>query len=139
VDQHATDEKYNYETLQKTTVLNTQLLLTYVLFRQSYFLNHRDRPMNLDLPAADELVLVDNLDTFKLNGFDFVLDLEAEAGHRVKLKSYPYSRSTSFGPRDIEELIFLLRDHPGETFWCSRVRSMFASYIQNNNIFSFYF
>jgi DNA mismatch repair ATPase MutL len=27
IDQHASDEKYNYETLQQTTVINTQPLL----------------------------------------------------------------------------------------------------------------
>ncbi len=29
IDQHAADEKYNFETLQKTTIINTQPLLKY--------------------------------------------------------------------------------------------------------------
>lgn len=31
IDQHASDEKHNYETLQRTTVINTQPLIVYVL------------------------------------------------------------------------------------------------------------
>jgi DNA mismatch repair ATPase MutL len=31
IDQHASDEKYNYETLQQTTVINTQPLLRFSL------------------------------------------------------------------------------------------------------------
>jgi DNA mismatch repair protein PMS2 len=30
IDQHASDEKYNYETLQQTTVINTQPLIRLV-------------------------------------------------------------------------------------------------------------
>lgn len=34
VDQHATDEKYNFETLQRTTRVQSQRLIVYVLFKR---------------------------------------------------------------------------------------------------------
>lgn len=33
IDQHATDEKYNFETLQKTTKVQSQKLIVYVRIR----------------------------------------------------------------------------------------------------------
>lgn len=59
IDQHATDEKYNFETLQKTTKLQHQNLVV---------------PQNLELTAVNEMVLLDNLEVFKMNGFEFQID-----------------------------------------------------------------
>lgn len=46
---------------------------------------------------------------------------------RVKLVSLPTSKNWTFGPNDIEELIFMLSDSPGIMCRPSRVRQMFAS------------
>ncbi|KAK0147133.1 Mismatch repair endonuclease PMS2 [Merluccius polli] len=46
---------------------------------------------------------------------------------RVKLVSLPTSKNWTFGPADIEELIFMLSDSPGVMCRPSRVRHMFAS------------
>lgn len=46
---------------------------------------------------------------------------------RVKLVSLPTSKNWTFGPGDIEELIFMLSDSPGVMCRPSRVRQMFAS------------
>ena len=46
---------------------------------------------------------------------------------RVKLVSLPTSKNWTFGPADIEELIFMLSDSPGVMCRPSRVRQMFAS------------
>lgn len=46
---------------------------------------------------------------------------------RVKLISVPTSKNWTFGPGDIEELIFMLSDSPGVMCRPSRVRQMFAS------------
>lgn len=46
---------------------------------------------------------------------------------RVKLVSLPTSKNWTFGPADIEELIFMLTDSPGVMCRPSRVRQMFAS------------
>ncbi|XP_073399173.1 mismatch repair endonuclease PMS2 [Dendrobates tinctorius] len=112
VDQHATDEKYNFEMLQQNTVLQGQRLIM---------------PQKLNLTVVNETVLIDNLEIFKKNGFDFIYDEEAPVLERVKLISLPTSKNWTFGQQDIEELIFMLSDAPGVMCRPSRVRQMFAS------------
>lgn len=51
----------------------------------------------------------------------------AQVMERVKLVSLPTSKNWTFGPADIEELIFMLTDSPGVMCRPSRVRQMFAS------------
>lgn len=51
----------------------------------------------------------------------------AQVMERVKLVSLPTSKNWTFGPADIEELIFMLSDSPGVICRPSRVRQMFAS------------
>lgn len=51
----------------------------------------------------------------------------AQVMERVKLMSLPTSKNWTFGPADIEELIFMLSDGPGVMCRPSRVRQMFAS------------
>ncbi|KAL6475155.1 hypothetical protein MHYP_G00161950 [Metynnis hypsauchen] len=112
IDQHATDEKYNFEMLQQHTVLKGQRLIV---------------PQNLHLTAVSETILIENLEIFKKNGFDFLIDEDAPVMERVKLVSLPTSKNWTFGPADIEELIFMLSDSPGIMCRPSRVRQMFAS------------
>ncbi|XP_069342674.1 mismatch repair endonuclease PMS2 isoform X3 [Eulemur rufifrons] len=123
VDQHATDEKYNFEMLQQHTVLQGQRLIA---------------PQTLNLTAVNEAILIENLEIFRKNGFDFVIDesvmsfsqnfiLLAPVTERAKLISLPTSKNWTFGPQDIDELIFMLSDSPGVMCRPSRVRQMFAS------------
>uniref|UniRef100_A0A182WWZ3 MutL C-terminal dimerisation domain-containing protein n=1 Tax=Anopheles quadriannulatus TaxID=34691 RepID=A0A182WWZ3_ANOQN len=112
VDQHATDEKYNFEDLQRTTVLQNQRLVV---------------PQPLELTAVNEMVLIDNLDVFEMNGFKFEVDGAAPTTKKVRLMAKPYSRNWEFGKEDIDELIFMLQDAPSTVCRPSRVRAMFAS------------
>ncbi|MED6247469.1 hypothetical protein ATANTOWER_003138 [Ataeniobius toweri] len=112
IDQHATDEKYNFEMLQQHTVLQGQKLIV---------------PQPLHLTAVSENVLIENLEIFRRNGFEFLIDEDAQVMERVKLVSLPTSKNWTFGPADIEELIFMLSDSPGVMCHPSRVRQMFAS------------
>ncbi|NXP47114.1 PMS2 endonuclease, partial [Heliornis fulica] len=112
IDQHATDEKYNFEMLQQHTVLQGQKLIV---------------PQNLNLTAVNETVLIENLEIFRKNGFDFVINENAPVTQRVELISLPTSKNWTFGPQDIDELIFMLSDCPGVMCRPSRVRQMFAS------------
>lgn len=113
IDQHASDEKYNFETLQKTTVLQNQKLVI---------------PQRLDLSAPKEILLIDNLEVFKMNGFVFEIDEEAPHTKKVKLLTKPFSQNWQFGTEDIDEILFMLEDAPANSM-CrpSRVRAMFAS------------
>ncbi|XP_021110395.1 mismatch repair endonuclease PMS2 isoform X2 [Heterocephalus glaber] len=112
VDQHAADEKYNFEMLQQHTALQAQKLIA---------------PQTLNLTAINEAVLIENLEIFRKNGFDFVIDESAPVTKRAKLISLPTSKNWTFGPQDIDELIFMLSDSPGVMCRPSRVRQMFAS------------
>ncbi|XP_054722911.1 mismatch repair endonuclease PMS2-like [Uloborus diversus] len=112
VDQHATDEKYNYETLQKDTILETQKLLN---------------PQTLSLTAVSESILTEHLHVFEKNGFRFRIEEDAKVGDRVQLVSVPVSHNWSFGKEDVDELIFMLTDNPIKMVRPSRVNQMFAS------------
>merc|ERR1712192_145092 len=118
VDQHATDEKYNSETLQRTTHIRPQKMVV---------------AQGLELTAGDEATLIDHLEVFEKNGFKFEMDKDKEAlaGRRVKLVAVPTSKNWVFGKEDIDELIFMLSDAGGDlegaSIRPSRVRAMFAS------------
>ncbi|XP_065087794.1 mismatch repair endonuclease PMS2 [Ochlerotatus camptorhynchus] len=112
VDQHATDEKYNFEDLQRTTVLQNQKLVV---------------PQQLELTAVNEMILMDNLEIFEMNGFKFEIDGSAEPTKKIKLVAKPFSKNWEFGKEDIDELIFMLQDAPNTVCRPSRVRAMFAS------------
>ncbi|EIW78024.1 hypothetical protein CONPUDRAFT_61519 [Coniophora puteana RWD-64-598 SS2] len=114
VDQHAADEKYNFETLQQTTNIQSQKLF---------------RPQPLELTAADELLAMENIDVLRQNGFevDHIEDPEAASGSRLCLVAQPVSKSTVFDMRDLEEIIHLMQDRPkGTMVRCSKARAMFA-------------
>ncbi|KAI5999253.1 MutL C terminal dimerization domain-containing protein [Pisolithus albus] len=122
VDQHAADEKWNFESLQETTVIDSQRLF---------------RPQPLNLTAADELVALENLDVLKRNGFE-VGPVEVSAGidcdeeesspnARLHLIAQPVSKDTVFDMKDLEELVHLMQDRPkGTMVRCSKARAMFA-------------
>ncbi|PFX27938.1 mismatch repair endonuclease PMS2-like [Stylophora pistillata] len=112
IDQHASDEKYNFEDQQRNTIIRSQRLIV---------------PQKLELTASNEAILMDNVEIFRKNGFEFEIDENAEAMRKVKLISLPMSKNWTFGVEDIEELIFMLSDSPGVMCRPSRVRKMFAS------------
>jgi DNA mismatch repair protein PMS2 len=116
IDQHATDEKYNFETLQQTTVMQNQKCVM---------------PQSLQLTAVNELILMENLSVFEMNGFKFKIDEDADPTKKVKLVAKPLSQNWDFGKEDIDELIFMLQDAPPSTtetcYRPSRIRAMFAS------------
>ncbi|KAK4872638.1 hypothetical protein RN001_014667 [Aquatica leii] len=113
VDQHATDEKYNFEDLQLNTVIENQVLVN---------------PSSMELSAANEELLIDNLDTFQKNGFKFLIDSTAPATKKVKLSAIPISKNYIFGKDDIEEMLFMMQEEVNVTA-CrpTRIRAMFAS------------
>ncbi|PIN11318.1 hypothetical protein CDL12_16081 [Handroanthus impetiginosus] len=105
VDQHAADEKYNYERLSQTTVLNQQPLL---------------RPLRMELAPEEEIVISMHMDIFRKNGFALEEDMNAPPGRRFILKAVPFSKNITFGVADVKELISILSDSIGE---CSMIGS----------------
>ncbi|KAI2469943.1 DNA mismatch repair protein MutL [Annulohypoxylon bovei var. microspora] len=115
IDQHATDEKYNFERLQASTVVQSQRLV---------------QPKTLELTALEEEVIRENMPALEANGFAVSLDESGAApvGARCRLLSLPLSRETTFSLADLEELVSMLTDHASASAIPrpSRVRKMFA-------------
>ena len=73
----------------------------------------------------EESIILDNLPTFKQNGFDI---RPSETTHKPLLHSIPMSGNTIFSLSDLEELIHLvqLQPHSKNVVRCSKARAMFA-------------
>ncbi|KAI9880113.1 MAG: hypothetical protein M1830_005358 [Pleopsidium flavum] len=118
IDQHASDEKYNFERLQlETTVQNQRLVM----------------PRLLDLTAIEEEIIIENPAVLEKNGFLIEVDSSGDAavGKRCRLISLPMSREVVFNTRDLEELLALVAESPPSTTTFSiprpsKVRRMFA-------------
>ncbi|CAN4091435.1 unnamed protein product [Withania somnifera] len=109
VDQHAADEKYNFERL----------------------------PLTMELSPEEEIVISIHDDTFRRNGFLLEEDLCAPPGHRFKLKAVPFSKNTTFGIAelisvlaDCEEECSMMgtyRNDTADSLCPPRVHAMLAS------------
>ena len=103
IDQHAADEKYNYERLQRTVTLQNQRLV---------------RPKPLELTAIEEEIIMNHADALKANGFEIEVtsdlgdDDEINAGRRCRLITLPISGEKTFDLSDLEELLHLLSEAP---------------------------
>lgn len=115
IDQHASDEKYNFERLQAQTVVQSQRLV---------------RPKKLSLTAVEEEIVMEHKDVLEKNGFIVSIDEEAMVGERCRLVSLPLSDKTVFSISDLEELISILSTEQGVgkdyVPRPSKVRKMFA-------------
>lgn len=81
IDQHAADEKYNFEKLQRETRLHSQRLLL---------------AQRLELAPSDELVAREHAAWLRMNGFEIEVDEDAPPGSRIQLLSKPVSKDTVF-------------------------------------------
>uniref|UniRef100_F6XQD4 Mismatch repair endonuclease PMS2-like n=1 Tax=Ciona intestinalis TaxID=7719 RepID=F6XQD4_CIOIN len=115
IDQHASDEIYNYETLQATQTLQTQNLVV---------------PLKLQLTPAGKIVLIENLEIFRKNGFGFKIssdEVTPTPTATIHLTTIPTHNPHPLGPPDIDEMIFMLSDAPGVMCRPTRVRRIFAT------------
>ncbi|KAF2279193.1 DNA mismatch repair protein MutL [Westerdykella ornata] len=122
IDQHASDEKYNFERFSATTVLVSQRLV---------------HPHPLELTAMEEETILNNEHALTVNGFAVTVDTSGASpvGQRAKLVSLPMSEKVTFTPSDLEELLALLGEHSSSSLTCesryiprpSKVRKMLAS------------
>jgi DNA mismatch repair protein PMS2 len=99
IDQHASDEKYNFERLSATTTLISQRLV---------------HPHPLELTAVEEEIILANEHALTANGFMVETNTSdnLDSGHRAKLTSLPMSKEVTFTPTDLEELLALIFDNP---------------------------
>ncbi|KAH8698198.1 hypothetical protein GQ44DRAFT_733313 [Phaeosphaeriaceae sp. PMI808] len=114
IDQHASDEKYNFERLSSTTKLVSQRLV---------------HPHQLELTAVERELILANQYALNLNGFAVEINTNEDT-HTTQLTSLPMSLETTFTPADLEELLALLLDNPSSTTYVprpSKVRKVLAS------------
>ncbi|KAF2479489.1 hypothetical protein BDY17DRAFT_286224 [Neohortaea acidophila] len=119
IDQHAADEKYNYERFQRTVTLQNQRLV---------------RPKRLDVTAVEEEIIVNHPEALKANGFE--IDTTSDTGgddesprRTFRLITLPMSREKTFQLSDLEELLHLLAEAPAGSSEIPRpkkVQSMLA-------------
>lgn len=113
VDQHASDEKYNFEKLSESFEINQQQLI---------------RPQTVELSIVEEVLVIDNKRTFHQNGFRFDVDEDAQPGKRITLTSLPNLKGKAFDMDDFNELINIINANPnsGRNIKCSKIRSICA-------------
>lgn len=98
IDQHASDEKYNFERFSATTVLVSQRLV---------------HPHPLELTAVEQELIVSNTASLTANGFAIENDADGPDGkNRFRLTSLPMSKEVTFTPHDLSELLALIMDNP---------------------------
>ncbi|KAL3607150.1 ATP-binding mismatch repair protein [Fusarium poae] len=117
IDQHATDEKYNFERLQEIQTVQSQRLV---------------HPKRLELTALEEEIVLQNIPAIEANGFKVHVDMSGDepVGSRCEVLALPMSREVTFSLADFEELIALLGEESSESRHIprpSKVRKMFAS------------
>ncbi|CCF60145.1 hypothetical protein KAFR_0J00770 [Kazachstania africana CBS 2517] len=116
IDQHASDEKFNFEKLNKELVLKTQKLIV---------------PIKLELNIVDELIVIENADMFNKNGFKIEINDDNEPGKKVQLLSIPIYKNLTFNVEDFHELVDILKEKNGtsnedDIKLCSKTYSMLA-------------
>ncbi|KAF2450251.1 DNA mismatch repair protein-like protein pms1 [Karstenula rhodostoma CBS 690.94] len=99
IDQHASDEKYNFERFAATTVLVSQRLV---------------HPHPLELTAVEQELILANAPSLTANGFVVEQDSsdDPDSRTRFKLTSLPMSKEVTFTPHDLSELLALIMDNP---------------------------
>ncbi|BFZ54056.1 ATP-binding mismatch repair protein [Savitreella phatthalungensis] len=102
IDQHASDEKYNYERLMRFAVIDAQPLAV---------------PLKLDLTAADRVNIDEHLEMLRKNGFEVVKRPEADGRYDgedsdLYLTKLPVSGTIAFGVDDLREVLDAIVDSP---------------------------
>jgi len=99
-DQHACDEKYNFERICETTIIHEQKLIA---------------PLPLELSPSEENCIMDHMDLFNMNGFKFVCDETKPVRQRLSLTALPHSgsggdgkKAVQFGKDDVAALCAIL-------------------------------
>lgn len=114
VDQHAADEKYRYETLERDTIVSVQPLVC---------------PKRLEMPPHQLQSAQTNQEYVSKNGFSLRFDQDPESNCQCAyLTAVPNVKGKSFTDQDLDELLFLLHDAPNpDRVRCSKMRAIFAS------------
>lgn len=97
VDQHAADEKANYERLQRDLKVNIQTLIS---------------PMVVNLPLSSLMVLEENIKIFEDNGFQLQLKADHEKNSfQVLITGVPNIFFWKYSQEDFMDLLYLVKNH----------------------------
>lgn len=91
IDQHAADEKYNYEALAAATPLQVQPLM--------------GGGLPLELAADEELLAMEYAPALRASGFTLAVRPGRPPTQRLRLTSVPFSRNVVFGVEDVAEML----------------------------------
>lgn len=118
IDQHATDERANYEDQLRNSPLIAQPMV---------------HPKPLYLNSIQENTVINNLDAFTSRGFEFLIDETKRSGYKVLLKSTSICKGNGMDEHldksDVEELIDILTSAPNQAsnYILKKVRQVAAS------------
>ena len=99
LDQHACDEKFNFEALMAETIFHEQKLIA---------------PLPLELSPTEETTVLANLKVFEANGFRLHFDDTKPTRQRLSLTAVPHSgardgrKAVQFGKDDVSALCQIL-------------------------------
>lgn len=89
IDQHASDEKFTFENLQRNTKFKKQRLI---------------KPIELQLSPREEELIKQNFGTFSNSGFEF----QESSDGGLNVVSVPHCKGMTFGSSDILEMIDMI-------------------------------
>lgn len=96
IDQHASDEKFRFEALNRESRIDRQPLVS---------------PYQLQLTPAQEQLAEANIEVFRLNGFEMQKDESNPPGKRLRVSTLPSCQGMVFTERDIQDLLFTLEEN----------------------------
>nr|QDO16351.1 PMS1-like protein [Lingulodinium polyedra] len=99
IDQHASDEKFRFEGLNRESRIDRQPLVT---------------PHHLQLTPAQEQLAESHRQVFQLNGFELRRDEARPPGRRLRLASLPSCQGLVFGEKDVHDLLYNLEEAEAE-------------------------
>ncbi|CAJ1414916.1 unnamed protein product [Effrenium voratum] len=95
VDQHASDEKFRFEALNRESRIERQPLVN---------------PHPLQLAPAQEQLAEAHLEVFRRNGFELLKDEAKPPGRRLRVAALPSCQGMVFNEKDIHDLLYKLEE-----------------------------
>lgn len=95
VDQHASDEKFRFEALNRESRIERQPLVS-------------SHPLQLT-PAQEQLAEA-HLEVFRMNGFELQKDEARPPGRRLRVTALPSCQGMVFNEKDIHDLLYKLEE-----------------------------
>ncbi len=95
IDQHAADEKFNYESLMRDFKPASQKLVQYI--ELLWFKIQIFRPLNIFLSGTRASILRENIEIIEKNGFKVALSNDRESFQNARITSLPIAKNNTFG------------------------------------------